>query len=53
MLKEDGVEELVASTYFDAPLDHVASILISSPAPVGMFLICNAVDTAPPYTSLG
>src|ERR1700692_2741839 len=53
MSNEDGSGELVPNTYFDAPNDQLASILMSSPAPVGRFLICNAAITAPPYLSSG
>jgi hypothetical protein len=48
MSNEDGAAPDVPITYFDAPFDQVASILMSSPAPVGMFLICKAAETAPP-----
>src|ERR1700676_3337325 len=53
MSKEAGVGALVASTYFVAPKDQVASTLRSSPAPVGRFLMFNAAETAPPNLSSG
>ena len=44
-----GEPPLVEITALVSPLAYVASILKSSPAPVGMFLICNAAvhRTAP------
>jgi hypothetical protein len=39
----------VEMTCLTSPCVYVASILMSSPGPVGMFLICNAVDTAQPH----
>jgi hypothetical protein len=41
MLNEAGSAALVPSTYSDAPKDQAPSSLISSPAPVGILLICN------------
>src|SRR5258706_11992426 len=53
MLKDDGSGELVPRGYFDAPSAQDASSLMSSPAPVGMFLMFKATITAPPYLSSG
>src|ERR1700681_4263222 len=36
-------------TFFVSPFAQDASILMSSPAPHGMFLICNAAITEPPH----
>jgi CheY-like chemotaxis protein len=43
----------VLFTAFVSPLDQVASILMSSPGPVGMFLICKAAVIAPPTFESG
>src|ERR1700731_3343045 len=48
-----GELESVAITFFVSPTANDASILMSSPAPVGMFLICNAAITEPPHLSEG
>ena len=48
-----GEPPQVEITALVSPLEYVASILKSSPAPVGMFLICNATFTAPPHLSSG
>ena len=48
-----GEADEVAITYLVAPLAQLASILMSSPGPVGMFLICNAAITAPPHLVSG
>src|ERR1700731_5410503 len=44
-----GEVALVEITFFVSPFAQDASILMSSPAPVGMFLICNAAITEPPH----
>src|ERR1700693_4581508 len=48
-----GEDESVAITFFVSPFANDASILMSSPTPVGMFLICNAAITEPPHLSVG
>src|ERR1700731_4922512 len=48
-----GELESVAITFFVSPTANDASILMSSPAPVGMFLICNAAITEPPHLVAG
>src|SRR5260221_6822999 len=48
-----GEAELVPITFFVSPFAKLASILMSSPAPVGMFLICNAAITDPPHLVSG
>src|SRR4051794_5383829 len=44
-----GDVALVEITFLVSPFDQDASILRSSPAPVGMFLICKAAITEPPH----
>jgi hypothetical protein len=48
-----GEPPLVEITALVSPLEYETSILKSSPAPVGRFLICNAAITAPPHLSSG
>src|SRR5436190_23051159 len=48
-----GEAPLVEITFLVSPLAQVASILMSSPAPVGMFLICKAAITEPPHLVSG
>src|SRR5512140_925544 len=47
-IRNDGEAAEVEITFLVSPLAQVASILMSSPGPVGMFLICNAAITEPP-----
>jgi hypothetical protein len=44
-----GEVALVEITCLVSPFAQLASILKSSPAPLGMFLICNAAMTEPPH----
>src|ERR1700682_6088408 len=44
---------LVPMMFLMSPLAQLASNLMSSPAPVGMFLICNAAITEPPHLVSG
>src|SRR5258708_38767995 len=48
-----GEPPLVEITFLVSPLAQLASILMSSPGPVGMFLICNAAITEPPHLVSG
>src|SRR6266550_8726758 len=48
-----GTPALVPMMFFMSPLAQLASILMSSPAPHGMFLICKAIITEPPHLSVG
>jgi len=48
-----GEPELVEITSFVTPFDQDASILMSSPAPVGMFLTFKAAITEPPHLVSG
>src|SRR5258708_39732090 len=48
-----GEPPLVEITFFVSPFAKLASILMSSPGPVGMFLICNAAITEPPHLVSG
>ncbi len=44
-----GEVALVEITFLVSPFAQLASILMSSPAPHGMFLICNAAIAEPPH----
>ena len=48
-----GEGAAVEITFFVSPFAQLASILMSSPGPVGMFLICNAAITEPPHLVSG
>src|SRR5216117_2973786 len=50
---KNGDAAEVEITFFVSPFAQLTSILMSSPAPVGMFLICNAVITEPPHVVSG
>src|SRR5258707_3229426 len=48
-----GEPPLVEITFLVSPLARLASILMSSPGPVGMFLMFNAAITEPPHLVSG
>jgi hypothetical protein len=52
-IANEGDAAEVEITALVSPFAHVASNLMSSPGPVGMFLICNAAITAPPTFESG
>src|ERR1700716_69104 len=48
-----GEAPLVEITFFVSPFAQLASILMSSPGPVGMFLMFKAAITEPPHLVSG
>src|SRR5262245_3973019 len=52
IVKNGDVDE-VEITFFVAPFAQLMSNLMSSPGPVGIFLICSATITEPPHLLSG